>query len=138
MSLILIFISKLDVAGYAALFCDSCHKIFNARKKLLGMMPVSKGLYTVNAPQTPYAGIASTEEPLTMVEVHARLGHTAPKSIRQMLKAGTITGIKCDPGHTMMGSCDSCEYAKATRKSIGKVRDPPRCVQCGEEIHTDL
>ncbi|KAG6327602.1 hypothetical protein ID866_11487 [Astraeus odoratus] len=64
MSLTLISISKLNAAGYAALFHDSCCKIFNARKKLLGVIPVSKGLYAVNALWTPYAGIASAESHL--------------------------------------------------------------------------
>ncbi|KAG6328440.1 hypothetical protein ID866_10649 [Astraeus odoratus] len=133
MSLTLISMSNLDAAGYAALFCDSCCKIFNARKKLLGVILVSKGLYTVNAPQTSYAGIASAEEPLTMEEIHVRLGHITPESIQQMLKASTITGIKPDPGHTMMGSCNSCKYAKATRKHVGKVRNPPRHMQLHDE-----
>ncbi|KAG6328209.1 hypothetical protein ID866_10879, partial [Astraeus odoratus] len=118
MSLTLISISKLDAAGYAALFHDLCCKIFDTKKKLLGVIPVSKWLYAVNAPWTPYTGIASADEPLTMAEIHVRLGHITPESIQQMLKASTITGIKLDPGHTMMGSCDSCEYAKVTRKPV--------------------
>ena len=37
-----------------------------------------------------------------------------------------------------MGACDSCEYAKASRKPIGKERDPPHRKELGDEVHTDL
>ncbi|KAG6325796.1 hypothetical protein ID866_13293 [Astraeus odoratus] len=138
MGLTLVSISKLDAAGYAALFHGSCCKIFNAKKKVLGVIPVNKGLYAVNAPQKLFVGIVSVDQPLTMEEVHAQLGHIAPKSIWQMLKADTITSIKLDPAHSTMGSCEFCKYVKATQKPIGKVRDPPRCAKLGEEVHTNL
>jgi len=37
-----------------------------------------------------------------------------------------------------MGTCDSCEYAKLTRKPIGKLHDPLRQSKLGDEVHTDL
>ena len=55
-----------------------------------------------------------------------------------MLKDGTITGLTLDEAHPTMGACDSCEYAKTTRKPIGKERDPPRRENLGDEVHTDL
>lgn len=61
MGVMLISISRLDQAGYAALFRDS-----------------RKGLYTIRAPKKLLAGIASAKEPLTMEEIHVRLGHLAP------------------------------------------------------------
>lgn len=61
MGVTLISISRLDQAGYAALFRDS-----------------RRGLYTVCASKKLLAGIASAKEPLTMEEIHIRLGHLAP------------------------------------------------------------
>ena len=55
-----------------------------------------------------------------------------------MLKDRTITGITLDDAHATMGTCDSCEYAKTTRKPIGKLCDPPRREKLGDEVHTDL
>ncbi|KIJ10075.1 hypothetical protein PAXINDRAFT_86574, partial [Paxillus involutus ATCC 200175] len=138
MGVTLISISRLDAAGFTALFRDSRCRIFDSKKKLLGEIPVSKGLYCVSAPCTLYAGVAKANEPLTMEEIHVRLGHLAPDTIHKMLRDGTITGLTLDPAHTTMGSCDACEYAKATRKAIGKVRDPPRHEKFGDEVHTDL
>jgi hypothetical protein len=113
-------------------------KIFDAKKRELGEIPVNKGLYCVKAPRKLFAGVASAKEPLTMEEVHVRLGHITPEAIRKMLHDGTITGITLDPAHSTMGACKSCKYAKATQKAIGKVQDPPRHEKICDEVHTDL
>ena len=138
MGITLVSISKLDLAGYAALFRDKRCQIFDARKKKLGEVPLNKGLYCVKRPRHIFAGLAKASDPLTMAEVHARLGHIAPTAICAMLKDSTITGITLDNTHSTMGACDSCEYAKATCKPIGKERDPPRREELGDEVHTDL
>ncbi|KAG6327325.1 hypothetical protein ID866_11764 [Astraeus odoratus] len=49
-----------------------------------------------------------------MEEVHTHIGHLAPEAIHCMLKDGIITGIMLDEAHATMGTCNSCEYAKAT------------------------
>jgi hypothetical protein len=59
-------------------------------------------------------------------------------TIMQMIRNNAITGISLDPSETTMDRCDSCEYAKATRKPIGKVQDPPRREDSGDEVHSDL
>ncbi|KAG6328974.1 hypothetical protein ID866_10115 [Astraeus odoratus] len=71
MGLTPVSISKIDAAGYAALFHDLQCKTFNANKKVLGEILASKGLYAVNAPQKLFAGITSVNDPLTMEEIHA-------------------------------------------------------------------
>ena len=138
MGITLVSISKLDLAGYAALFRNKHCQIFDARKKRLGEVLLNKGLYCVKCPHHIFAGLAKASDPLTMAEVHAQLGHIAPTAIHTMLKNGTISGISLDKAHSTMGTCDSCEYAKALRKPIGKERDPPRHKELGDEVHTDL
>ena len=34
--------------------------------------------------------------------------------------------------------CESCEWAKGTRKAVKKVRDGERCAAVGDEVHSDL
>ena len=85
-----------------------------------------------------FAGLAKQGEPLTMQEVHERLGHIAPDSIHQMIQDGTVTGITLNEAHKLMGTCDSCEYAKLTCKPIGKLRDPLHQNNLGDEVHTNL
>ena len=142
MGITLVLIGKLDVAGYAALFHDKRCQVFDLRKKKkLGEIPLTSGLYSLRSSQAAkklFAGVAKHGEPLTMQEVHERLGHIAPDSIHQMVKDGTITGITLDEAHESMGTCDSCEYAKLTRKPIGKLHDPLCQSKLGDEVHTDL
>ncbi|KIN96787.1 hypothetical protein M404DRAFT_162291 [Pisolithus tinctorius Marx 270] len=45
MGITLISISKLDITGYVALFCDKHCQIFNAQKKKVAKIPMQKGLY---------------------------------------------------------------------------------------------
>jgi len=102
MGITLVSIGKLDVAGYAALFRDKRCQIFDSRRKKLGEIPLTSGLYSLRSSQAAgklFAGVAKHGELLTMQEVHERLGHIAPDSIRQMIKDGTITGITLDEAH---------------------------------------
>jgi hypothetical protein len=55
-----------------------------------------------------------------------------------MLAKGAVEGVKLDPLHETMGQCESCEYAKATCKPIGKIHEPKHCEKFGDEVHTDL
>ncbi|KAG2157035.1 hypothetical protein DEU56DRAFT_722733 [Suillus clintonianus] len=138
MGVTLVSISHLTAAGYVVLFrADTC-KIFNKMKKMLGEIPVNKGLYYIKGPRKLFSGLAKTDEQLTMREIHSRLRHVAPESIRLMIKNGIITGIKLDPSDATMDKCDSCEYAKATRKPIGQIQNPPQCEKFSNKVHSDL
>ena len=73
MGITLMSIGKLDVAGYVALFRDTRCQIFDARKKKLGEIPLTSGLYSLRSSHTArrlFAGLAKHGEPLTMQEVH--------------------------------------------------------------------
>ncbi|KIK79043.1 hypothetical protein PAXRUDRAFT_101698, partial [Paxillus rubicundulus Ve08.2h10] len=139
MGVTLVSISKLTTAGYAAVFRDTVCRIFNPRKKLVGEIPLSNGLYHIKrATKQPFAGATSSTEVLTMEQLHVRLSHIGPALIRDMLSKGMVEGVKLDPLHQTMGQCESCEYGKAIRKPIGNVREPKRCEKFGDEVHTDV
>ena len=50
MGITLVSIGKLDVAGYTALFRDKRCQIFDTRKKKLGEIPLTSGLYSLRSP----------------------------------------------------------------------------------------
>ena len=56
---------------------------------------------------------------------------------RRMVSKGVIEGMKIDK-LTQLQSCNSCEYAKATRKPIRKVCEMPHASEFGKEIDSDL
>ena len=138
MGITLISISKLDIAGFAALFHDKHCQIFSKKRKKLGEVPLTKGLYCLKLACKPFIGLTKASDTLTMAEIHLCLGHLAPEAIQKMLKDGTITGIILDDAHATMGTCNSCKYAKTTHKPIRKLHDPPRHEKLGNEVHTDL
>lgn len=119
MGITLVSISKLDLAGYAALFRDKRCQVFNARKKKLGEIPLSKGLYCLKHSRRIFAGLTKASEPLTMQEIHARLGHIAPAAIRAMLKDGTISGITLDEAHSTMGTTTRKPWRRSPHRPLG-------------------
>ena len=107
----------------------------------MGKIPLTSGLYSLrssHAARRLFEGLAKHSEPLTVQEVHERLGHIAPDSICQMIQDGTVTSITLDEAHKSMGTCDSCEYAKLMHKPIGKLCDPLCQSNFGNEVHTNL
>ena len=61
------------------------------------------------------------------------MGHIAPEIAKQMVSNGVIKGVEVDSA-TMIQHCNSCEYAKATRKPIKKFCETPRAAKFGDEI----
>ena len=138
MGLTLISISRVAAAGYASLFRGSTCKIFDQRKKQIGEVHAKNGLYRVDhyaERREEMGGVA--KEVLTVEELHRRMGHIAPDAAKRLVSEGAVTGIELDLSSELK-SCDSCEYAKATRKPIKKTRDAPRAEKFGDEIHSDL
>ena len=81
MGITLISISKLDVAGFAALFRDKCCQIFSEKRKKLSEVPLTKGLYCLKSACKPFVGLTKASDTLTMAEIHLRLGHLVPEAI---------------------------------------------------------
>ena len=50
---------------------------------------------------------------------------------------GAVEGVEIDQTSTLQG-CDSCEFAKMTRKPIKKTCDDLRASKFGDRIHSDL
>ena len=74
---------------------------------------------------------------LTIEELHQRMGHIAPETVRQIVSKGAIKGIEIDSALKIQ-HCDSCEYTKATQKPIKKEQQSLRAEEFGDEIHSDI
>ena len=129
----LVSISRIAATGHQVHFVDSTMKIFNSAKKLVGEVQVKGGLYRVEHPVSAHAAM----ETVTVDELHRRMGHIVPDAARNLVKEGLVTGIALDESHAP-SSCDSCTFAKMTRKAITKERVRPRAANFGDEIHSDV
>src|SRR6266850_5910881 len=67
------------------------------------------------------------------------MGHISPRNVHQLIDNGLVTGIKLKKSSVNAEVfCESCVYAKATRKPIAKVREGKCAKNFGDKIHTDL
>ena len=133
MGVTLVSISRITAAGHKAVFDGSSLKLFNRTKKLLGEIPVSRGLYRVEHEESAHAAI----ETVSVDDLHRRMGHIAPEAAKLLVKKGIVEGIELDESQTPR-TCDSCEFAKASRKAIKCERVADRSKSFGDEVHSDL
>ena len=134
-ALTVVSVSRITKAGFAVAFEGNTCKITSPGGKTVGRIPATNnGLYRVE-----HVNVASTaaDEVIDMRTLHKRLGHAAASTIRALIRSGAIQGILLkDDGQPF--HCESCEYAKATRKPIKKECQTTPASTFGEEIHTDV
>jgi hypothetical protein len=81
----------------------------------------------------------AVERSLTLEQLHRRLGHMSPIIAKKLIKDKFVTGVRLES--TSSGDpffCESCVYAKATRKIIPKEREGNRADVFAGEVHSDL
>jgi transposase InsO family protein len=66
------------------------------------------------------------------------MGHIAPDAVRKLVADKHIVGVELEDDEGEMGTCESCEYAKTTRKRVRKEREEPLAASFGDEIHSDV
>ena len=135
----LVSIGQLDDAGYTTIFGDSKCVILNPDGNRIGSIPrakTGKRLYKV---MHEGGVIAVAEEILTLEEFHRRMGHPSVQTAQKLVKDKYVLGVRLDEsGDAEKFFCESCVYAKATRKSVSKVREGDRAENFGDEIHSDI
>ena len=138
MRLTLVSIGKIAAAGYKVVFHGYTCKIFNPRDKVIGHIIVKNGLYCVDHNIGINVALAGeTREVLTIEELHCHMGHIAPETARKMVRNGAVVGVEIDQMSTLQG-CDSCKFAKMTRKPIKRARDEPRASKFGDRIYSNV
>ena len=106
--------------------------IFNPKNKRIGEIEVQNGLTRSHISKTNTLGAAG-EVIISLEEMHRRMGHVSPRSIKRMIAGKAFTGPTIDDSADLK-ACESCEYGKATRKPISNVRQSPRATKFGEEF----
>jgi len=133
----LVSVGNLDEKGFVVKFGGGKCVITDPNGVIIGEVPKNqKGLYRVEH-DLETADVASEE--LTLEQFHRRMGHISPESARTLVSRGLVTGVFLDlTDHVRPFFCESCVYAKSSRKPISKVREGERAVEFGEEVHSDL
>ncbi len=128
---------QLDEAGFFATFGGGECVITDPDGNQIGSIPkTSKCLYKV-----VHEGevIAVAEEILTPEQFHRRMGHVSIKTTCKLVNGKRVQGVRLDgtPDPDKF-FCESCVYAKATRKPVPKKRQGDRAKDFADEIHSDL
>lgn len=134
----LVSIGRLDKLGYSTTFADGMCIIRGSSENIIGAIAkMKRGLYCVVHDGEGETANA-TDETITMVELHRCMGHIAPSAARCLAENGLVSGVKVDMSSGEPTFCESCVYAKATRKPVAKVRQGERAAEFVGEVHTDL
>ena len=138
MGVTLISISRIAKARSTIVFQGSFCRIYNQAKVRIGEIREKGGLYRVfmlNSEEG--ANAVGTGEAISLDDLHRRLGHISHDRAKLLISKGLVVGINLE-ADSEATVCESCEFAKGTRKAIAKVRDGERCAELGDEIHSDL
>ena len=135
----LLSIGRLNEKGFSATFGDGKCVIRGPDHESVGIVPKNKrGLYKVEH-ELNIEEANSVDETLTLEQLHRRMGHISPIIAKKLVENKFVTGIRLE---TMSSGdpffCESCVYAKATRKSIPKAREGERASVFAGEVHSDL
>ena len=130
----LVSLGALDEEGYTMKIGGGCLSLLAPGGELVGQVRrTPHRLYKVtHSPES-----ANVVEPLSLMELHRRLGHIAVASTRKLVDSGAIVGVSLDPNSEEM-ACDACVYARATRLPIASARITTPTQNFGDEIHTDI
>ena len=130
----LVSVAALDEEGYHARIGAGHLELKSPQGERIGRIPRTQGrLYKV----IHTLDSANAVEPVSVMELHRRLGHIAPMSARKIVERGAIVGVELDPD-SQETNCDACIFTCATHLPIPKVRISPPAQNFGDEIHTDV
>jgi len=133
----LVSVGRLDEAGFTTTFGGGKCVIRGPDNVKIGkVLRKSTKIYKVDHDEDV---ASAAEEKLTLEQFHRWMGHISMDVTRKLVKDGMITGIRLE--YTPIGNtffCSSCVYAKATWKSVPKMREGQRAEAFGGEVHSDL
>jgi hypothetical protein len=132
----LVSIGRLDERGFSATFAGGKCTLRGPDGARVGEVPKNlKGLYRV---EHEYDSVNAIDE-ISLDQLHRRLGHISPDTARRLVSNKLVSGLRLEETHA--GDpffCESCVYAKATRKAVPKQREGERATEFGAEVHSDL
>jgi hypothetical protein len=134
-SYILVSVGRLNDLGFIMTFGNGKCTICRPDGNIIGGVPKSSsGLYHVEHE----TDTANAIEFITLDKFHHRMGHVSPEIAHQLITKGFVTGVKLNNSPAELTFCESCIYAKATRKFIPKVCQGECAKEISGEIHSDI
>ena len=129
MGVTLVSVSRIAKAGSTVVFQGNSCRIYSEAKERIGEIRERSGLYRVFMQSSEMAAnSADVDEALSINELHRRLGHISQDRAKLLVDKGLVEGANLEED-SEQGVCESCEWAKTTRKVVKKVREGERCAE---------
>jgi len=136
--LTVVSIRHITKARFTVQFANNvCHIKRGDNSHIIGCIPASvNGLFKV---KHAFEADDSTTmaEPIDILMLYCGMGHISVNAICALIHMGSITGLQVINDFPPF-ICNSCEYAKTTRKHISKERAAQQAQAFGDKIHTDI
>ena len=140
MAYTLISVSRMDRTGYIVHIEDGTCTISTPRPKsrVIGRIPRVDGLYRVSSTNSDSVSVAAVaSKPISINQLHERMGHINHEDLRHMVKTGMVTGIVLDLT-SVPEQCTVCIQAKAIRKPFPKKSVSDNIKEYGDKVVSDV
>ena len=144
MAFTLISIICITLAGASVIFKGNFCTILHPDESVIAKVAHTDGLYRLSAnvaetinddEYTLYANAA--RRPLSLFELHCRLGHIHYGAIKDAIRNGLVEGLEIDPKDANEQFCEACAAGKPTTQPFPK-ESLTRASDFGERVHWDL
>ena len=144
MAFTLISIICITSAGASVIFKGNFCTILHPDESVIAKVAHTDGLYRLSAnvmetinddEYTLYANAA--RRPLSLFELHCRLGHIHYGAIKDAIRNGLVEGLKIDPKDANEQFCEACAAGKPTTQPFPK-ESLTHASDFGERVHWDL
>ena len=133
----LVSIGQLDENGFSALFGGGKCIIRGPDGEKVG--EVLRALRKVYRVEHVVGEAGTSKKVLSLDRFHRCMGHISFETAKTLINNKLVTGVRLEytPSSQKL-FCESCIYAKATRKSVPKAREGESASELGGEVHSDL
>lgn len=131
----LLFVSKLDSAGYSLIIKNGVCEISSQQGEVVAVIPRQRGLYRVIDEPVEKALLAT--KTMTIMELHRHLGHISPAVAKRLVLEGAIEGINLDTASNAE-FCIACTHAKITAHPYPNERSSERSADYGDRTFSDV
>ena len=121
MAFTLISVSCMDKAGMTILVNGGMCKIITPppESKVIARIPLSQGLYRISGLTLPESLNACAANPISISDLHRRMGHISHGAARHAVTSGLVTGVNLD-FKSVPSFCETCIKARIPRLPFPK------------------
>ena len=135
----LVSIGQLNENGFFALFRGGKCLIQGPDGEKIG--EVLRALRKVYRVEHEEGETSAVKKVMSLDYFHHCMGHISFQTAKTLIKNKLITGVQLELEYTPSNQkffCESCVYAKASRKSVPDVCEGERASEFGKEVHFNL